>query len=146
SGWRRGHSQEARGGALHRHLRDRQPRCADEPRMENAGREGPLGERGATVYEEPEPQRLQGALRRILYASFATRTCRGDGKRAGGRECCAHLARRRATELNPTVSVRVQDVEGSIGPGTHATARPLPPCMHVMTSAKNDIAGRLDVK
>src|SRR5215475_14470619 len=41
--------------------------------MEGAGREGPLGERGAPVHEEPEPQRLQGALRRIPDAWFARR-------------------------------------------------------------------------
>src|SRR5262245_24869784 len=38
--------------------------------MEGAGREGPLGERGAPVHEEPEPQCLQGALRRIPDAWF----------------------------------------------------------------------------
>src|SRR5262249_51227068 len=99
--------------------------------MEAAGREGPLGETGAPVYEEPEPHRLQGALRRILYAWFATRTCRGDGEGAGGGSSVI-APPDGAVALTP-LSLTLPRPCGSKPPraastwGTHATFGQLPP-------------------
>ena len=52
------------GPTLQRHLRDRRPACAGQPRVGEGRRDGPLGERGAPPHPQPAACALQGALTR----------------------------------------------------------------------------------
>ena len=49
--------------ALQRHLRDRRPARAGQPRVGGGWREGPLGQGGAALHTQSPARALQGALR-----------------------------------------------------------------------------------